>query len=57
MSHIKHLLYTLQEEMAAKAHYDLEAMKEAMAEDAAQDEMARRDRSRADIPVATVPWL
>ena len=31
-------------------------MMEAMTE-AAQEELARRDRSRADIPVATVPWL
>ena len=57
MSHIKELLYQIQEDMAAKAYYDHEAMQEAMAEDAAQDELARRSRSRADTPVATVPWL
>lgn len=64
MSHIKELLYhiqrhldDIQEEQATHAYYNHEAMMEAMAEDAAQDEFARRERSRTDLPVATVHWL
>ena len=57
MSHIKELLYQIQEEIATAAYYDHEAMMEAMAQDAAAEEVARQSRSRADAPVATVPWL
>jgi len=57
MSHIKELLHDIQEQIHYAAYLDHEAMKEAMEEDAAQDELARRSRSRADTPVATVPWL
>ena len=57
MSRLDAILRDVEEEIAYAAYCDHEAKMEAMAEDAAQEELARRDRSRADIPVATVPWL